>query len=595
MNNQEINLFIKNYLETDKTSSAIMISAPWGTGKSFYISNCLIPFVESNCDYKCIVVSTYGLSSINELAQCIYSKNSRKTLSNTISVIHSELANGGFSDKASLAFNNIDLSFVPNNTGFLYSDLDLNNKLLILEDVERSSINILEILGYVNSLTEYNSAKIVMVANEEKLISYKQIEKDKKSILVLTEEAEKYIKVKEKTIRDTIKYLPDIVNTIESVFKQFEDTNISKFIENRERELTERVIIDVLGEVLSSNRSIGLNLRSIIFALEKTKEMFDRIDFEIKGEFFEELVLGNIAFCLKWKNDNTINWNDGNANSLACKKHGLLKCSYDFIVNQEFDVQGFKKAQKQYFDNKDIFQKNDKLKTVLGVLYDYYEQTEKDVKNSIVELIALVKGGSVPSSEYGKIANYLLSIKYTVRNFDEIGECLNYLLDTADYNDEKLSEYVTYHSGIQLESAEANNELHEFKSKLLERKKQTNFLGTFNYEKEQLQDWLDYIHKEKDSFIEKRGFAKFINVDRFIDLLKKLSAKEIDDVRGAFHRVYSFSNLWDYFKDDLETLKNLELRILEMKAYSEFDNVQRLQIKWFYSNVKEFVEVISHD
>lgn len=595
MNNQEINLFIKNYLETDKTSSAIMISAPWGTGKSFYISNCLIPFLESNCGCKCIVVSTYGLSSINELAQCIYSKNSRKTLSNTISVIQSELAKGGFSEKGSLAFSNIDLSFVPNDTGFLYSDLDLSDKLLILEDVERSSINVVEILGYVNSLTEYNSAKVVIVANEEKLISFKENEKDKKSESVLNEESKKYIKAKEKTIRDTIKYFPDIKITIESIFKQFEDTNISKFIENRERELTERVIIDVLGEVLSSNRSIGLNLRSIIFALEKTKEIIDRIDFEIKDEFFEELVLGNIAFCLKWKNDNTINWNDGNANSLACEKHGLLKCSYDFIVNQEFNVQGFIKAQKQYFDNKDIFQKNEKLKTVLGILYDYYEQTEKDVKKSITELITLVKGGSVPSSEYGKIANYLLSVKYSVRNFDEIEECLNFLLDTADYDDDELSEYITYHSGIQLESAEANNELREFKSKLLERKKHTNFLETFNYEKEQLQDWLNYIHKEYDSFIEKRGFAKFINVDRFIDLLKKLSAKEISDVRRAFHRVYSFSNLWEYFRDDLETLKNLESKILEMQTYSEFDKVQKLQIKWFYLNVKEFVEVISHD
>jgi hypothetical protein len=35
------------------------------------------------------------------------------------------------------------------------------------------------------------------------------------------------------------------------------------------------------------------------------------------------------------------------------------------------------KAQKQYFDNKDIFQKNEKLKTVFVVLYDSYEQKRR--------------------------------------------------------------------------------------------------------------------------------------------------------------------------------------------------------------------------
>ena len=57
MTNDEYNLYIENYLKNDKTQSAIMLTAPWGMGKSYYIQNCLIPYLEKSQDTKCIVVS----------------------------------------------------------------------------------------------------------------------------------------------------------------------------------------------------------------------------------------------------------------------------------------------------------------------------------------------------------------------------------------------------------------------------------------------------------------------------------------------------------------------------------------------------------
>ena len=36
MTNDEYNLYIENYLKNDKTQSAIMLTAPWGMGKSYY-------------------------------------------------------------------------------------------------------------------------------------------------------------------------------------------------------------------------------------------------------------------------------------------------------------------------------------------------------------------------------------------------------------------------------------------------------------------------------------------------------------------------------------------------------------------------------
>ena len=46
MTHQYLNPYILHYLTEDKTKSAIMLTAPWGSGKSFYIQNELKPFSE---------------------------------------------------------------------------------------------------------------------------------------------------------------------------------------------------------------------------------------------------------------------------------------------------------------------------------------------------------------------------------------------------------------------------------------------------------------------------------------------------------------------------------------------------------------------
>ncbi len=66
MTTNEYNSYIKNYLENDKTQSAIMLTAPWGTGKSYYIRNDLSRFLEEN-KLSYAIVSAYGLSSIADI------------------------------------------------------------------------------------------------------------------------------------------------------------------------------------------------------------------------------------------------------------------------------------------------------------------------------------------------------------------------------------------------------------------------------------------------------------------------------------------------------------------------------------------------
>ena len=67
----ELNALIKNYIENDKTGMAMMLTAPWGYGKSYYIKETLTPFLLEN-NHKCVVVSLYGLKNIQEISKQIY-------------------------------------------------------------------------------------------------------------------------------------------------------------------------------------------------------------------------------------------------------------------------------------------------------------------------------------------------------------------------------------------------------------------------------------------------------------------------------------------------------------------------------------------
>ena len=60
----------------------------------------------------------------------------------------------------------------------LYSSIDLSGKLIILEDLERSGIDVLEVLGYVSNLVEQDSIRVLLVANEEEIKKYEPLDLD---------------------------------------------------------------------------------------------------------------------------------------------------------------------------------------------------------------------------------------------------------------------------------------------------------------------------------------------------------------------------------------------------------------------------------
>ena len=77
----ELNNYIKHYLEEDKTHTAIMLTGEWGSGKTYYVENILVPFLKNeNKKNRCITISLYGLENISDISKSIYMELRMKAL-----------------------------------------------------------------------------------------------------------------------------------------------------------------------------------------------------------------------------------------------------------------------------------------------------------------------------------------------------------------------------------------------------------------------------------------------------------------------------------------------------------------------------------
>ena len=180
MTDLEYNLYIQNYLDNDKTKSAIMLTAPWGTGKSYYIQHSLIPNLEKDRRKKCVVVSLYGLNDVGDISKAIYLEIRTKGLPKKGEKIQAVKIAGKTVLKGVLSHAGVELSLSERDLQKLYKSIDLTDRLLIIEDLERSGISIKQVLGYVNNLVEQDGAKVLLVANEKEIKQYEPaISKDK--------------------------------------------------------------------------------------------------------------------------------------------------------------------------------------------------------------------------------------------------------------------------------------------------------------------------------------------------------------------------------------------------------------------------------
>lgn len=595
MTNTELTQYIRHYVEKDKTKSAIMLTGEWGIGKSHYIKHELVSELKEKSSTQCVIVSLYGMKNVNEISKSIYLELRIKPLPIGAEIAASGKVVGKTVIKGVTSFFGVDLTVSEDDMEDVYKSIDLSEKLIILEDIERCQIDILEVLGYINNLVEQDGAKVLMVANEDEFIVYEPVsnmssdqpnlgslfsgEREAK-VKVFTEKTKRYLSVKEKTVGDTLQFEGDVKEAVRQIIVSFDNPLLNKFAE----EGCSKDICRIF-EICKSN-----NLRSFIFACQKTADIFEKMQGKNNDDFVQCIFYGIIFFSLRMKTGRNMQW-DGNevfSVNLGHENTPLFKFCYEYIMWQKLDVSKIAVAAEA-FSRKKLYDKNkSKGDPDLEILFNYHEYYEEEVVSTIRLITERLKNPEdISFYDYGAIATHLVQVKNNVGCDIEIAKDL--LIKNLEGRGNELEKDFIFWTSLPDDDESAYAEYEELRKKMSHAlMKDIHKIPNFDYLPEQAGNFYAYVCKNEGLFHSRRSFAKNLDMTRLGKMFANSSPKQKNDIRGAFWAVYRPQNIKQIFYDDSLAIEEL-LSIIKTDSNNQTDKIQKLQYKWFEENLIEML------
>lgn len=283
---KHIKKVVINYIyKPQSTSSALMISGPWGCGKTFYFQKELKKSIEEHKKHvnkmEVVYISLNGLSSLSEITDQLvgHKLNGLEKIKNTkigklsIGLVKSATSIGlrAFVGAKGTDFDNVKL----------HELLNFSNSVLCFDDLERVShkLGIDEVLGFINrNFIEIDKPNKVIIIGDEK-----QIDKEK---------SKKYHLIKEKVIGRTLYFKPDIEVFIDLKIKN-EKNNFREFLIRNKEFLKERI-----------EQAHMINLRTILFMFDSLKTVYKEIKIEKEHHVEKVIISAVLSYSFEYKRGN---------------------------------------------------------------------------------------------------------------------------------------------------------------------------------------------------------------------------------------------------------------------------------------------------
>lgn len=285
---EELTQAIKRYLEDDSDNYAIMITGPWGCGKTHYVENHLRHEVATD-GWHIVRVSMFGVTSedifYDRLLSAIFSSKEsdiRNGLVNNGKFIgrlrQRFLRRGKRKPKGTSRFKRISkdvgMSAIKgqmNKAGIQLSvearsliELLLGkDKVVVFDDLERCLLDETRLLGLMGAMIESQGRKVILLANEEEL-RRKHITSDGREST-----GWEYLTAKEKLVWRIYQFEPDMQALAHELFRE----RLERLLGCKEGEASD-VIDGCLASILMSGQSNVRLLKrtmSICDVLESTR------------------------------------------------------------------------------------------------------------------------------------------------------------------------------------------------------------------------------------------------------------------------------------------------------------------------------------
>ena len=596
MDKNELNAFILRYATQYKTKMALMLNGKWGSGKSYYINHTLCPFLAEN-KVKCIVVSLFGIESVSELSKQIYMrlrlptfvKNNEAAQYATI-IGHSIMFNA-------LSYIGISANIDDNQLQDLYKSVNLNNVLIIFEDVERSSIDIIKLLGFVNGLVEYDGAKVMLVGNEDEMLKGDDIvDKDAndsesldvdKHRLMTEKNIKEYRKMKEKTIGDTIVFTPNFNETICNILKGYSGVWIDE-LTSEEEIYSIRKIID---------KYCNNNMRIFIYAIQKYNDIFSEA---CKTTKFNNLFLrvsfeGILLTARKFLTLDVPAW-DGKqhlSSSLGTTYSPVFRFIYDYLKTGIISKKEINNASREYERYLRFEEHSTRVNQYdLFVIRNFEIKKETEVRKALMNIERALKEFKITNVyAYAKLAYEAMRAGHAI-DYDTSEICSTILNNSAVITEKYPTETVFFDDDFGSDIDYVLRERYkEFYGKL--REILCHKIGHyFSYNPEDIHEFLIDSKHNKEKYIVDRKFISLLDIDQLVSMLEKCNAEQMLDFRRFLSVFYQNVSRGEYSFSDVQFMSCLESE-LNSKYYSvkEWDRIQRYQIG---SLVDDLDEYISH-
>ena len=599
MTTTELNKYIKHYLEKDKTHTAIMLTGEWGSGKTYYVENVLAPFLQENGKNRCVVISLYGLETIEDISKSIYMELRTKALDKESEVWSAGKLIAKTVAKGAAGIFGIDVSMSEDDLQKLYSSIDLSGKLLVFEDLERNGIELVKLLGYVNNLVERDGIKILLVANENEILQKvpetfnfnftmlrsEQSEnsgKEKKETHDL-EGVHKYLKIKEKTICDTIYFESDYCEAIENIIDAFDNPRLKEIIGDDAKK------IEGLASMVKG--CCHKNFRTFIFATQKTVDIYEGLVGNHDKDFLECIYYGIIHFSAKIKTEEFPAWQGTEylSTNLGTNWYPLFKFCYDYIRWQKLDTEKAGDTEEAFRKMK-LYDKNaEQWDKDLQKIYNYHERTEKEVTETLESVEERLKNpDDIGFYSYNKLVVHLVTLNHII-GFDYT-ICKERMIENIRGKGEEIDSnilFLPFDDFVEGEKEEYYNFVNQLTESMNYKKEQ----NIFSYNPKDIDDLYKNVFEKERTIFERHEFISTFDINQIVEMLFHSTAKQISDFRGILFAVYRHAGKADFLETDVAAMKEM-LKLIETKLDAkdyDMDKIQLKQIDWLCGNLRKFI------
>lgn len=589
------------YMQELKSDYAIMLDGSWGVGKTYFVKNKLIKYLQNNYNKNVIYISLFGISNMEELfynISChifnLYINKKSMARAQIFYGIKVPKLNTAESTSVSSLVNIVSkgLKILPKGKSVDCFIGEINKNIIqfsdyifIFDDFERSSIKSEDILGVFNKIVEQGNSKTIIICNESKI-----------------QDCDFYKIVKEKVVGLTIRYRSDFYNIFDIIAKEYiiNDHCRKIFIKNKEK------IINVF------NIANTQNLRILISICKRFSEVYLKIDnvyfhYDLEKQYYNNFIdsiLLNIVFSeLYWRikgkksqydAENDVKGNIINAKMFDDKDDRTVRTiitSYkiidEYLYTYFWNEVEFDKILIAY-----IQQSQSNLSLVVNRVNRIFLMNDNDALIELKKFIDDIEKNKFNVNVYPKILDELWILIELLNDGNIDIEKLksiivnNAINKVAEFNSMSWSVFPYENTGAKVFIDDLYNQLKAKSASL-----QSNELGDiFNSSEGFEENFEKYVLNYKNNFPLNHRIFLNISIDTAVRRILELNAREIAEFNSSISYIFDVNiiNLKDFYSGDKEFLENLHNKII--KELDKKSKLEIYQLKLLCKNLKLICE-----